>query len=181
MPAKRRVRLDGKGEPVAPASPVDDSEPCDCPQLDPAEWHEAENDWSDIQFLRTHIKALAGVPMGFTALKSELIDRALASGATVPGDPMILLGEGRFRRPLLIEIEDAPPDLDGLFEPGGFAFTLLEKAPPGTVGKLEKQAREAAAAKYGRQPDHLWLWYLTCGRCSGERDFETLFVSHFGA
>jgi hypothetical protein len=49
------------------------------------------------------------------------------------------------------------------------------------VKKLAGETRSIAAGRYGRPPDGLWLWYLTCRECSGERDFETLFFAHYAA
>lgn len=184
MPDAKRVPLDKDGKPVLPASaeketPDDSAVDCNCPRLEPGDWHETESDWSDIQFVRTHAKALMGVPVGFSGLKAELVAAAEKAGGTVPPDAMVLIGEGKFRRQVLLEVEDADEASRDVVMPGGLAFTMLLPAPWGDMKKLAAQCRATAKAKYGREPNDLWVWYLTCGECSGPRDYETLFVAHY--
>ncbi|HXU24236.1 MAG TPA: hydrolase [Tepidiformaceae bacterium] len=187
QPGRVRVRIDGKaprrGSRHDSQAPVNlEPEPpaeCDCPRLDPEEWNEVENDWSDITFLKTTTTALLGVPMGYDSTRKEVAAKANAIGATIPEDGMLLLGSGRFRRPLLLEVEDAPEHGKGIERPGGIAFTMLVEAPWGQIqGKVE-ETRRAATERYGRGPDNVWVWYLTCRECSHERNFETLIVAHY--
>lgn len=184
MAEAKRVPLDKDGKPVLPAAAPTEEEStvdCNCPRLEPEDWHETESDWSDIQFVRTHAKALMGVPVGFSGLKAELVASAERAGGTVPPDAMVLIGEGKFRRPVLLEVEDADETSREVFMPGGHAFTMLLPAPWGDMKKLAAQVRTTAKERYGRDPDELWVWYLTCGECSGPRDYETLFVAHYAA
>ncbi len=177
-PTKRRVPVDKEGQPVGPA-PKPETSGCDCPILDAEDWHEVESDWSDIAFIRTSLPALAGVPVGYSSIGAKLAEKALALGATVPEDAMLLLGEGKLRRPVLLEVETAG-DTAGLEMPGGVAFTRLLHAPFGAMKGLVKETREVSKGRYGREPDNLWIWYLTCTECSEARDWETLFVAHYG-
>ncbi len=202
---KRRTRLDNKGKPskskqqapgaapgesdAAAAStaeavddePADEAAPaeCDCPRLDPEEWDDIESDWGDIQFVQVHAKALMGVPLGFAKLRDDLRDAADAAGATVPEDAMVLLGPGRFRRPVLLEVEKADPGDKGVVMPGGIAYSKLLPAPWGEIGKQAQATTDAAIERYGKKPDAVWMWYLTCNDCSGEREYETLFIAHY--
>src|SRR5690606_11308140 len=111
--ARERIRLDDSGNPIA--APEATSPPplvdCTCPRLDAADWDEVESDWSDIQFVRTHTTAVFGVPAGLAGLRAELERRAQDAGATVPEDAMLLFGEGRFRRPVMLEVEGASADV----------------------------------------------------------------------
>lgn len=152
---------------------------CDCPVLDPADWDEVESDWSDITFLKTTITAVLGVPTGFGSARAELAAAAPRIGATVPDDAMLLLGPGRFRRPLMLEVDGAPSAAKGVERPGGFVYTRLLPAPWGQMQGQMDATRDAAREKYGRNPDHMWIWYLTCRVCSADRNFETLFVAHY--
>jgi hypothetical protein len=191
MAEKRRVRVD-TGEPVARPdfsgdAPVLDEAPqmpssdavCGCPRLERDEWHEVQNDWSDITFVKTSIPAAMGVPVGYNKVYAELVSRASKVGATVPDDAMLLLGEGKFRRPVMLEVEDVPADAKGIERPGGVAFTRIAPAAPGAVKGVVEETIKAATDRVGRKPDETWLWYLTCRTCSGERDFETLVVAHY--
>lgn len=185
---RRRVLIpgpkDGPGQRPAegsgPASPGA-LETCDCPELDPADWDGIESDWSDITFVATTVNAVAGVPVGFESARQALFDRAAALGATVPESPMLLIGEGRFRRPLLLEVEDVPDGARDVVRPGGVAYTRLVHAPWGELARAAKQLRAEAEQRYGRQPANLYAWYLTCRICSRERNFETLLVAHYPA
>ena len=152
---------------------------CDCPHLDRDDWHEVESDWSDIAFVKGTTNAVMGVPVGFGGIRGELERKAAKAGARIPDDPMFLLGSGRFRRPVLLEVEDAPPGAKDIVHPGGFAFSRLVPAPWGEMQKVVDQTEAIAAEKYGRKPDSVWVWYLTCRECSGERNFETLIVAHY--
>ncbi len=152
---------------------------CDCPVLDPADWDEVESDWSDITFLKTTITAVLGVPTGFGSARAELAAVADKIGATVPDDAMLLLGPGRFRRPLMLEVEGAPAGTKGIERPGGFVYTRLLPAPWGRMQGQMDATRDAAREKYGRNADQMWIWYLTCRICSAARNFETLFVAHY--
>ena len=189
MPERRRV-------PVKPARPKPsfsaadfkeavqlarepDSSECSCPRLDAAEWHEVESDWSDIAFVRTSMNAVMGVPVGFAGVKAELAMKALKAGAEVPEDAMLLLGEGKMRRPVMLEVEGAQPGSRDLERPGGVAYTRIVPAPMGGMKKAVRETRSLAAQKYGREPDALWIWYLTCRVCSGPREFETLILAHY--
>ncbi|MBI5946507.1 MAG: hypothetical protein HY875_00020 [Chloroflexi bacterium] len=163
---------------VAPDAPADGAA-CDCPVLDPADWDGVESDWSDIAFLKTSTTAVLGVPMGFGSTRAELAGAAARLGATVPEDAMLLLGPGRFRRTLMLEVEGAPAGAKGVERPGGIVYTRLLSAPWGKMQARLDETRDAAREKYGRPPDHLWIWYLTCRVCSADRDFETLFVAHY--
>lgn len=179
--ARRRIRLDDSGRPRDPVPAPASTAPavCDCPRLDAADWHEVESDWSDIQFVGTHTTAVFGVPVGLSGLRGELEARAEAAGAAVPPDAMLLFGEGRFRRPVMLEVENAPDDSRSLIRPGGVVFSRLLPAPFGEVKKLAEETGRIATTRYGRHPHALWIWYLTCRLCSAERNFETLFVAHF--
>jgi hypothetical protein len=159
---------------------VEDVEECVCPRLDAEDWHEAESDWGDIAFLRGSTTAVLGVPVGYQAMARELTQKAKESGYIVPEDPMVLLGQGKFRRPVMVEVEpgEAAPARD-LIRPGGVAFTRLLPAPYGKLGKVVDETANLAREKYGRKPDDTWVWYLTCRHCSGPRDFETLIVAHY--
>lgn len=204
-PSKRRVRVDVETrQPVArpqfsggplpdlPARPPeepDDSPPgsedapglCSCPRLESADWHEVESDWSDIAFVEMSLPSAAGVPIGYQGAFTKLSERAIAMGATVPEQPMLLLGEGRFRRPILLEVDGAPQKAKGLVRPGGVAFTRLVPAPLGEIRHVVNETNRKAAERYGRSPDSTWLWYLTCRYCSAGRDYETLVVAHYRA
>lgn len=186
-PARVRVRIDGKTPRRGrrhddPVSGTDEPEPpaqCDCPRLDPGDWDEVESDWSDITFVKTMTNAVLGVPVGYDTTRKEIVAKAAATGGTVPEDALFLMGSGRFRRPVLLEIEGAREDAKGIERPGGIAFTMLVEAPWGEIqGKVES-ARRAAKERYGRDPDDVWVWYLTCRECSHERNFETLIVAHY--
>lgn len=147
--------------------------------LEPAEWEGVESDWSDIAFLRTSVGAVAGVPIGFDRARSELETHARAIGATIPPDAMLLISEGRFRRTLLLEVEDPPADAPGIYRPGGIAYTRLVQAPWGELARATKLFRKEAFERYGREPRELYAWYLTCRVCSRERNFETLLVAAY--
>ncbi len=191
MARKKRVRLDKKGRPIKPkreaaqapaAEPEADEaeEPdCECPYLVVEDWDGVESDWSDIQFVRVHAKAILGVPVGFDNLREKLRKAADEAGATIPPDAMLLLGSGRFLRPVMMEVENADPSNKNVVMPGGVAFSRVHPAPWGEMGKLAKTTGESARERYGRNPDHLWLWYLTCKECSSQRNYETLFIAHY--
>ncbi len=175
---RRRVPVDQVGRsrpsPVDPEGP----EPCDCPQLDRNEWHEVESDWSDIAFAKIGIPAFLGVPIGFWANRRKLVARAEAAGH-VPEDAMLIMGPGRLRRTVMIEVEDADTSRRDIVTPGGVVFTRLLPAPWGQMKTIVKETRDMARERYGRNPAAIWVWYLTCQTCSSERDFETLFVAHY--
>ena len=184
MAKTRRVPVGKKGRPAVPrATPR--AEPalveCDCPRLEQDDWHEVESDWSDVQFVRTAIAAVAGVPFRFNRVRARLERLAWEAGATVPTDAMLLLGPGRFRRQVLLEVEGAERSAKSVYEPGGIAYSRLVPAPWGEMRRALNDTAETARARYGRAPDHTWVWYLTCPVCSGDRDFETLFVAHYDA
>jgi hypothetical protein len=92
---------------------------------------------------------------------------------------MLLIGEGRLRRQMLLEIEDAPDKAKGLERPGGLAFTRLVEAPWGKMREVVDEVRDAARERYGRDPDNMWQWWLTCRQCNAERNFETLVIAHY--
>lgn len=181
MTERRRVRIDGKAparhNKAAPAIP--EPSDCTCPRLDPDDWHGVENDWHDIAFVRSATKAVLGVPVGYDVSRADLFKRAEKLGATVPEDAMLLLGSGKFRREILLEVEGAPDDAKGIVRPGGMAFTWLVEAPWGKMRQVVDEASEVATERYGRAPDDVWIWYLTCRQCSTERNFETLVIAHY--
>ncbi len=192
MAEKRRVRV-GTGKPVAqpdfsvPAGKrdaaretlVDDPDACRCPRLERMDWHEVESDWSDATFVRTSMNAALGVPLGYQQIRGKLAALAAKASATVPDDAMVLLGEGKFRRPVLLEVEDAPAGAPGIERPGGISFSRLVPAPMGQMKSAVNDTVDAARERYGRKPDAIWLWYLTCRICSAARDFETLVLAHY--
>jgi hypothetical protein len=184
MPEMRRVPVDPKRVNPIPdlgisARGSDEPQPCDCPHLEAEDWDEVENDWSDIAFLKGATNAVLGLPVGYHSLTTELREKAVSLGLAIPDDPMVLLGEGKFRRALLLEVE-APPDVTrNIYRPGGIAFTRLAPGPPGKVGKLMEETRALARERYGKSPDAEWIWYLTCRECSAPREYETLVVLHY--
>ncbi|MGI8927102.1 MAG: hydrolase, partial [Tepidiformaceae bacterium] len=173
----------------APEDSADSAEPeagapaaaCDCPVLEPAEWHEVESDWSDIAFLTASTNAVLGVPVGYGAIRDDLLKRAARAGATVPTDAMLLMGSGRFRRPVMLEVEEVPAGTKGVRRPGGTVYTRLLEVPWGEMRRAVDETTEAARARYGRDPGDVWIWYLTCRECSRERNFETLLIAHYPA
>ena len=193
--AKRRVPVDGQSQGASridfgPSTgtaavetsrerPRTDETACGCPVLDAADWHEVESDWSDIAFVPGALMAFMGVPFGYNSIRAKLEKKAGSAGATVPDDPMLLLGSGQFRRKAMLEVDAAPALTKGVKRPGGVAFTRLVPAPPGKVKRAVKDTRAAARGRYGRNPDNVWLWFLTCHVCSARRDFETLVVAHY--
>lgn len=172
---RKQAELPKHGDAVLPV------EACDCPQLDPADWDGVESDWSDITFLRASVKALAGVPVGFDAARDALLARAGALGLEVPEDAMLLIGEGKFSRPLLLEVEGDAHAAKDVVRPGGVAFSRLVEAPWGELAKAARRLRDEARDRYGRPPAAIYAWYLTCPLCSRERNFETLLVAHYPA
>lgn len=180
MTVRRRVKLDQQGLPVRREDVrTEDPEACQCAHLDREDWDGVESDWSDITFVRTHTKALLGVPIGYDSVKAELRAKAAKAGAAVPEAAMQLNGSGRFRRPVLLEVEGAPAGSKDVLRPGGLAFTRVFEAPWGQLKKVAKETSEEATKKYGREPDDLWIWYLTCRICSRARNFETLIAAHY--
>ena len=191
MAERRRVRVD-TGAPVARpdfsgAPPeLDEDTPvpvaeaiCGCPRLERDDWHEVQNDWSDIAFVQTSVAAAMGVPLRYNKVYDGLAATAKKLGATVPEDAMLLLGEGKFRRAVMLEVDGVPPGAKGIVRPGGIAFTRIASAPPGAIKEAVEATVAAARRELGRAPDETWLWYLTCRICSGDRDFETLVVAHY--
>lgn len=185
MAERRRILIDEKGMPVRKqdvAPEPDDEpqrEPCACPVLEAEEWDRVESDWSDIAFVKGSSNAVLGVPVGFESARDDLRAKARKLGATVPDDAMLLLGSGKFRRPILLEVEDVPPGAKGVERPGGYVFTRLASAPLGELTKVVDATRADALGRYGREPDDVWVWYLTCRHCSWARGFETLVVAHY--
>jgi hypothetical protein len=183
MTERRRVRVDSSGRrgrvPESIPTETADSFACDCPRLDYDDWDRVESDWSDIGFVKTNSGALLGVPVGFAGARSELAKKAKELGATVPDDPMLLLGEGKFRRPFMLEVEDAPENARDVVRPGGVVYTRIVQAPWGKMRSVVDGVVDEARAKYGKSPDDVWVWYLTCKDCSAARDFETLVVAHY--
>jgi hypothetical protein len=183
---RRRVRLDKKGLPVSredaaiqEADASGEDTDCACPRLDAEDWDQVENDWSDITFARASTNAVLGVPIGYDGVRAELREIAARAGGTVPDDPMLLVGQGRFRRPILLEVDEPQSDAKDIYRPGGIAYTRLLEAPWGQLPKLTKATTDEAEARYGRAPDNVWVWYLTCRECSRARNFETLIVAHY--
>jgi hypothetical protein len=181
MPERRRIRVDGYPT-IPPSGGVAETEPepevCDCPQLDHDEWDGVESDWSDIAFVKTTASALLGVVTGLGKLRAQLEARAVKAHVNVPEEPMFLLGAGQFRRPAMLEVEGSAQH-KGIEHPGGVAYTRLLPAPPGKVRIAVTTTEEEARERYGRPPDDIWLWYLTCRVCSEARNFETLIVAHY--
>ena len=174
--------MDKHGEAVEPSVAEASRVPagdCSCPRLDPDEWHEVENDWSDITFVSSGTSALLGVPVGFAGAKSGLQGTAAKLKLTVPEDAMLLLGAGKFRRKIMLEVEGAQRGQKGVDWPGGIAYTRLVPAPWGDMQKVVGETKDAANARYNKNPDELYVWYLTCRLCSTERQFETLIVAHY--
>jgi len=182
MSEPRRIPLDEKGMPVrrqdVPPEPVEPDEPCDCPHLDRADWDRIESDWSDITFVKTTTAAVMGVPVGYESTRDALKEMAEDRGGTIPDDAMLLNGSGRFRRPVMLEVEGVSEG-KGVERPGGVVYSRLFEAPWGQLSKLADETADEAAKKYGRKPDALWVWYLTCRRCSRARNFETLILAHY--
>ena len=180
MTERKRIPLDEKGMPVRKEDVAEEaSSACDCPRLEKDDWDGVESDWSDIAFVKTTTAAVLGVPVGYDGVRTELRAKAEAAGSTVPDDAMLLNGAGRFRRPVMLEVEGAAGGAAGVERPGGVAFTRLFDAPWGKLGKLAEATEKQAAERYGRKPDAIWLWYLTCRQCSRERNFETLIIAHY--
>ncbi len=191
MTERRRVPIDEKtgksvvlpeflsGPPPEPSPDVEEAPSCPCPRLDRDEWHEVESDWSDITFIRVAIAAAMGVPVGYASARDDLAAKAKAMGATIPDDAMVLLGEGRFRRPVMLEVEGAPAGTRGVERPGGVVFTRLVPARYGDMKRVVEETVAAATERYGKKPDATWIWYLTCRGCSAERDYETLVLAHY--
>ena len=181
MTERRRIRVDDFKPRDQPAPAPADEAPsdCACPRLEPDDWHNVENDWTDIAFVRGNTNAVLGVPVGYDTAKSALGAKAAKLGLTVPDDAMLLLGAGKFRRPIMLEVEGARPGARDVFFPGGIAHTWLVDAPWGDMQRVVDEAREAATERHGRKPDDLWIWYLTCRQCSRERNFETLVIAHY--
>lgn len=180
---QRRVRVDApqhRSAPAPPPEPVADTIECACPRIELDDWHEVESDWSDIQFLQSGVTAVAGVPVGFAGVREKLQVRAESSGLTVPESAMLLLGEGRVRRSVMLEVESAA-DVAGVVRPGGIAWSRVAPAHFGAMKRLAAETREMAKGRYGRKPDALWVWYLTCAVCSEARDWETMFIAHYRA
>lgn len=181
MAEQRRVPLDEKGMPVRKEDVrLEPEGPCSCPRLERDEWDGVESDWSDITFVKTMTTAVLGVPVGYDGTRDELRKKAAKAGATVPDDAMLLNGSGRFRRPVMLEVEGASDGAE-LERPGGVAYTRIFEAPWGQLKKVADQTEQEAEQKYGRKPDAIWIWYLTCRYCSKARNFETLVAAHFKA
>ena len=180
MPERRRVKLDDSGMPVRREDvPPEQPATCNCPRLDREDWDGVENDWSDITFVKAMTNAVLGVPVGYDSVREELEKKAAKLGATVPEDAMQLNGSGKFRRPVMLEIEGAPAGSKDVERPGGIAWTRIFEAPWGQLSKFARQTEEEALRKYAKAPDNLWVWYLTCRECSRERNFETLIAAHY--
>ncbi|MFN0095618.1 MAG: hydrolase [Dehalococcoidia bacterium] len=188
MAQQRRVKLgkDGKPAPIReddlPMSRQEaadlpgEAESCNCPRLEAEDWHEIESDWSDAAFLRGHMWAFMGVPIGYGAARRKLFSRAQKTGSPAPDDAMVIIGSGRMRRPILLEVEDAPGSAT---RPGGIAFSRLVPAPMGRMKKMVGETVDIATKRYRRKPDAIWIWYLTCAVCSAPREFETLIIAHY--
>jgi hypothetical protein len=191
MPEQRRVPLDEKGLPVRKSDVAPESaddvraaleaalDSCECPELDHADWDGVESDWSDIAFLATTTSAVLGVPMGFDSARDDLRRKAKKLGATVPDDAMLLNGAGKFRRPMMLEVEVAGAAGKDVVRPGGVAYTRIYEAPWGQLKKFASELEREATERYGRKPDDVWVWYLTCRHCSKRRNFETLILAHY--
>lgn len=154
---------------------------CDCVALDAADWHEVESDWSDVAFLPMSVGAILGVPLGYQRMLKRIGRKTREVGLTVPEGAMMLVGQGRFRRPVLVEVEEAEGAQASavLVRPGGFAYSRLVPAAYGDLKRRFEETEEAAIARYGKPPDSMWTWFITCRQCSAERNFETLFVAHY--
>ena len=182
MTTKRRVKLDDRGLPVRKEDvPVDDPDACQCAHLDREDWDGVESDWSDITFVKAATNAIFGVPVGYQSVKDDLRKKAASIGATVPEGAMQLNGAGKFRRPVMLEVEGTAAGAKDVVRPGGVAFTRVFEAPWGQLKKVANQTKLEATMKYGRAPDKLWIWYLTCRHCSRARNFETLIAAHYKA
>ena len=179
MTDRRRIPIDEKGMPVRKEDVGADAEGCECPRLDREGWDGVESDWSDITFVKTMTNAVLGVPVGYDGARDELRRKAAKAGGTIPEDAMLLNGRGRFRRPVMLEVEGVAADSE-VERPGGVAYTRIFEAPWGQLGKVAEETEREAEAKYGRKPDAIWIWYLTCRYCSKARNFETLVAAHFG-
>jgi hypothetical protein len=129
--------------------------------------------------VHAHTNAVLGVPVGYDSTRRGLFGAAAKAGGVVPDGAMLLVGAGKFRRPIMLEVEDVAGDARGVYRPGGFAYTRLLPAPWGDMRRTVDSAKDEAREKYGRAPDTVWVWYLTCRQCSAERNFETLIVAHY--
>ncbi len=172
------MKLDKRGARAAQTD-VQAPEVCRCTHLDRDDWDDVENDWSDITFLKTGAGAVLGVPIGFANARAGLEEQARKLGLAAPEDAMLLLGAGKFRRTIMLEVEGADASTKGVERPGGIAYTRLAPAPWGDMRRVVDETKSQARARYGRDPDDLYVWYMTCRVCSKGRDFETLIVAHY--
>ncbi len=152
---------------------------CTCPVLERDEWHEVESDWSDIAFVKSSVSAVLGVPVGYADVRESLRGRARRMGADAPDDAMFLLGSGRFRRRVLLEVDGVGPGARDVVFPGGMIYSRLLEVPWGEMKSAVAATSDVARSRYCRRPDDMFVWYLTCRRCSRQRNFETLIVAHY--
>ncbi len=152
------------------------------------------NKWSKVK----HIKGAADAKRGkiFSKLSKEITLAAKAGGGSpdmnarlrtailsakaqnMPNDTIdraVKKGTGEIEGAAIEEIV-----YEG-YGPGGVAFTRLLEVPWGKMKEAVQNTTTEAKAKYGRKPDGLWVWYLTCRECSAARKFETLIVAHYKA
>ncbi len=148
---------------------------CRCPDVNDADWHLKDQDWSGKFFYFEDVPHFFNTPLGWTkavdAMKSDIQRKAYQWVRK----EMVLHVPGRFTGRIFIEIED-PKQYDAnveLFE-NARILTRVFRGPKSGLGDAIEEIKAFAQDRTHILPGVIYLWHASCAVCGQRRGGEVI-------
>jgi hypothetical protein len=157
---------------------------CYCQELDPMDWHEKEQGWSEGRYfyLVTTRMALHS-PLTYNEDISRAMMEAKCKGYLIKPGGLILLKSGLFRGEIFIEINPPREDvvqndttkstrkLEGKF------YSVVTALPLSQMGKMVEKLNHDLKKK-GKQAQDFYLCLVVCPQCTREKGNQSVVLVH---
>lgn len=147
-----------------------EKESCHCPEIEDADWHLKDLDWSGKFFYFVDVPHFFNMPLSLEKKKEQLVAEIKGKGYTIVNEDLKLHLPGRFQGRLMAEIEDPEQyDANVIQFDDARIFTRVHR---GSKSNLKASLEELKAFALDRAhvlPGEIYFWHITCPQCATHR------------
>ncbi|MDD4876156.1 MAG: hypothetical protein PHQ86_03370 [Dehalococcoidales bacterium] len=135
-----------------------------CPRFNPEPWEEKEMTWQDRLFIKSHIRNIMHIPLGFGKMMTSNMEMVERADALLP-EPLVLSDEkSLWGSDVYIGVSKEVPQADNVKISGTFLTKVFE-GPYKDMGKWAKEMKAYVIGK-GKEMKKMYFFYTTCPKCA---------------
>lgn len=135
-----------------------------CPEFNPSLWDDKLIEWNKKPFVKTSVKTLFYMPIGFGKAMTKLQDKIEKSNSRLLDNMILSYSKSKWSMDVFLAVDKEVINADNVAFDGKYYFKVYEGSFNQT-GKWMEDFNKVLVEK-GYKSKKVYMWYTTCPKCA---------------